>query len=155
MQGKQIRAKRRGQEKLVEGDEGDILESDRALITDFTMRCRKYEQVDAFDKNDVRHIRDLALAVIHVIAKDHKYLYCVCERMSISVNTLTEEIQKKADDELAAQLRGAVITHNHKASSQKAVKKPKGASSTVQAPPSRLSASHDALCPAIEPQRQL
>jgi hypothetical protein len=95
MQGKQIRAQRSGQEKLVEGDEGDILERDRALITDFTMRCRKYEQEDAFDKNDVRHIRDLALAVMRAIAKDHKDLDCVCERMSISVNALTEESKRK------------------------------------------------------------
>jgi hypothetical protein len=81
------------------------LERDRALITDFTMRCEKYEQEEVFDKNDVRHIRGLALAVMHAIAKDHKDLDCVCERMNISINTLTEQIQKKAEDELAAQSR--------------------------------------------------
>jgi hypothetical protein len=81
------------------------LERDRALITDFTMRCEKYEQAEVFDKNDVRHISGLALAVMHAIAKDHKDLDCVCERMSISINTLTEQIQKKAEDELAAQSR--------------------------------------------------
>jgi 16S rRNA U516 pseudouridylate synthase RsuA-like enzyme len=106
------------------------------------MRCEKYEHEEAFDKN-VRQIRGLALAVMHAIAKDRKDLDCVCERMSISINTLTEQIQKKAEDEIAAQLQGAVITHNHKASPQKAVNKPKGVLSTVRAPLSPLSASHD------------